>query len=153
MGVSLGYYDQRAEVHASYHTDGAFHITMKSKRLPSPFSEKKPPINQIKTRQHLIGNAVFYSEEAMEMFLPFKSDSRASVVILMSHALWVGIRVMALYSTIVHSDYEADFIAEMYKNYQNEGFDLVAVNLFQLDNFPHHKVAVVFYRGKGAKAK
>src|SRR5436309_15348701 len=82
-GMYLGYYHKRHEVHASYHVDGAFHLTFLGKRLPSPFSEKKLPIDAIKTEQPLMGHSATYTQQGMDMFLPFKRDTRTYTLIVM----------------------------------------------------------------------
>jgi hypothetical protein len=47
---------------------------------------------------------------------------------------------------IVYRQHQPEFLTEMYRDYQNDSFDLVSVNTFRLDNFPLHNVSVVLYR-------
>ncbi len=151
MGVSVGYYDKKIEVHSTYHTDGAVHVKINGEKVPGSFSKKCAPIKEIQNAGNITGGAVSYSGKFFSLTMPFQSYKRADVVALMSHAIWKEIGAMAFNASIVSSKWEHDFLRQQYNDYQDKSFDLVSVNLFQLDHFPNHKIAIVFYRGKAAK--
>ncbi len=147
-GVYLAVCHTTADLHASYHTDGTHHLKHKGKRVPMVLPQG-PPIDSIDTRQQIMGHTTIYSDSTMAHASPMKRDNRLTALVLLSHVLFQNISAMSLNSYILHRDIESQFLQDAYADYQNESFDLVAVNTFTLDNFKKHKVGLIFYRGQG----
>lgn len=150
-GISAGICDKKANPHATYHVDGAYHHKITSRgRIIKVAPEKKRPLLSIADKEQLLGTAAFYDGAIMNRLPRFTPDGRATTVIVLGQSVFSNIRCAAFNSHILHRDYEEAFLIDAYSSYEDGSFMLVAVNVFALDLFPDHKVGVVVYKGRGA---
>ncbi len=148
-GVYVGLYDEKDDLHTSYHADGRHHTKIiRGGEEIEMFREQHKPIASISGYQQIIGTGAFYADKTMRRLPQFESESKEAAFIVIGRAIFKHVDVLAMNTFIVKHDYEARFLKRIYSDYQTGSYELVAVCTFRLEHFPSHNVSAVLYRVK-----
>jgi hypothetical protein len=151
LGVSAGICEPEANLHVTYHVDGTYHHKMIHRGKPLKIcSEKKPPLVSIASKEQLLGTATFYTDDTMSRLAEFTPDGRADTIVVLGQSVFTNVRCAAFNSFILHRDHEPSLFVDSYRSYEDKSFMLISVNVFALDLFPNHKVAMIVYKGREA---
>ena len=112
------------------------------------FEEHRKPITSISAYESIITHGAFYSDEIMDRLPQLDINRKETAVVLIGAAIFRHVKALAMNTFIVNRKRERQFLAAMYRDYETDHYELVAVNSFTLQHFPSHNVSVVLYRVK-----
>jgi hypothetical protein len=142
QGVYIGYYGEIGPSHFSYHKDGKTHFKLKLKsKKPQIINESQLlPINDISNYTQILFAGLSITQ-------PFVSDYKKDIK--MTSEIFLPDRVLskqfAIDSYLVCKTKEEEFLQRKFYFYEEKGhYNWLNLNLFVLENFPNHKLALLF---------
>jgi hypothetical protein len=141
-GVYLVLYGDLYGMHFTYHADGKRWLRTREHETIQEFGDSTP-IEKIDSILNLYSPTNVISSDALKsMGTEYqKEDPKSSVAIFLNGDI-LGDN-LALHSYILNRDRERDFAGFLQKQDFAYVFRILACNIFALDNFPNHKIALV----------
>jgi hypothetical protein len=141
-GVYVVMYGAASGMHFSYHADGKKWFKKANGEI---FQElgSSTPIDEISFVQGIQSQSGVISTDALQRMgtVYQKEDPESSSAIFLNSDI-LGDNLM-VHSYILNREKEPDFAKFLQKEEYAKGFRILACNIFALDNFPNHKVALV----------
>ena len=142
-GVYIVMYGAARGMHFSYHADGKRWFKNANGEIISPELGDFTPINEIDSIKAIQSQTAVTSTDAlMHMGTEYqKEDPESSVAVFLNSDI-LGDN-LALHSYILNRDRELDFTGFLQKQDFADVYRILACNIFALENFPNHKIALV----------
>ena len=141
-GIYLILYGGVSGMHFSYHADGKMSLRTANHETLQKFADF-PPIREIECFQLFLPQTQAISADAlMHMGTEYKKDDAKSTTAIFLNSDILGDN-LSVHSYILNRDKEQDFAAFLQRQDYANVFRILACNIFTLDKFPDHKVALV----------
>ena len=110
--------------------------------------DKRIPINNISEVQQILFQNISVSQKNPLNF-DYKKDEKMTTEIFFPKESLYTKKHLAMDVYLISTSKEESFLEKTFKRYyENETFALLGLNLFVLDNFPKHKLGLIFLADK-----
>ncbi len=155
-GIYIGFYGELGPSHFSYHKDGKAHLKIvnpDTKKITYPQKHQSIPIKDITAAHQILFNGLVIKYEST-LHSEYKHDQKSNGEIFFSEKIFKPQKHISTDIYLVSKTNEKIFLEQQMKRYEKEkAFRLISMNLFELKNFPQHKMALLFLATKSPLRK